>query len=285
MTEYQHRLFHQDFFYHALVSYMDLIDVVDHRLLCQLFYRVSLPTLRKWSKYWRVGGLPDRAVYQELVQWEEEQGINVPDEIKCFYASWREKVPIYQSQYTVFGSISAGKGRIRQLFLYHQEYLSRFTYDDYLCLACTSVHSVHKDWDVYLITYLDLNGKYTGQKNSIFDIEYVDHSNIEEDDFRAELFSYIDPEKIGQGTYQGHGYTSFEIGMTARNFFELLDMMPENRFYFSDAATNQPVYWIRATGRKSFLTPLEDRINLSEEVLNDPEEENEEYFKMRYSWY
>lgn len=268
MTSSQHKLLHQDFFYHNLIPYMSLIDVVEHRFLCKLFYRVSLTTLQKWSKYWHLGGLPDREVYQELTRWEKERGIKVPDDIKCFYASWRGTEPLFQRLLTVFSPTTATRGRIRELFLYNDEFLSTYTFDGYVCLASTLMPSVHKDFDISLLTYLDLNGTYTGVKNSIFDVEYVDR--YIDPNFREEILSSLDREKIGQVMYQGHGYSSYGMGMTARNFFELLDMMPENRFYYHEEAAVQPVYWMRGSGHKSFQDAPEKRLVFSEGMLDSP---------------
>eukprot|EP01040_Poterioochromonas_malhamensis_P004804 gene4804-5156_t len=272
----QHRLFHQDFFYHALISYLELIEVVEYKLLNKIFYNTCNPIIKRWMKYW-IGGLPNREYYNQLVTWEKERGLMVPGNIRCFYASWREQQPIFQRQLTVHPAMHPIPGRIRHLYDYSSKYLSQFSTSNYLCLACTMIRSVHKDWEVYLVTFLDLLGEKTGSKGSIFDIEYVSH--WDSSDPITEIQSRIEVELVGEFTYEGHAYYSYGLGMTARNFFELLDMMKENRFYHYNEPSTRLVYWRRGSGGKSFLEQPNQLLSFPDETLNELDEESDEYYQ------
>ncbi len=68
--------------------------------------------------------------------------------------------------------------------------------------------------------------------------------------------------------------------MTARNFFELLDMMNENRFYYYSESSNQLVYWRRITGSKSFLEADYERLTFSDEIPFLKEHEDDEAYRL-----
>lgn len=277
MQRKQHTLFDQDFFYSVLVGYLPLIDVSDQILLNKCFFRASKPLLQRWRKYW-TEGLPSRKKYNELLQWENSVGITVSDTIRCFYASWQEKSPIFQKHLLVYPNYHATAGRIRQLYDYSGDYLSHISSKDYLCLACTQILSAHKHFDVYLGTFLDLRGKRTGIKDSIFEFEYV--TNWDTRDPVDELYWKLEKEVIGEHRSEQYEYYSYGFGMTARNFFELLDMMKENRFYYYNQSSNQLVYWRRITGSKSFLEADYERLTFSDEIPFLKEHEDDEVYRL-----
>ena len=224
-------LFANDFFYYNLLPFCDAFELSLLLTLNKKCARRATVFLQSWLAHgW---GLPDREVYEELSEWEISKGIKIPADLKCFYASWREQTVLDQRM-IIPRRFSASA--LRELRLSHRsESLSELTTPDFLCLAMSEMCSAHKDWDVSLITFVDLRGQLTGIPGTIFDYEYVDHGYFASGihDMKEDVYCQIEMNRNDE-LYQGHGYMMRKIRMTAHNIFELISMMKNNQFYHDD---------------------------------------------------
>ena len=136
--------------------------------------------------------------------------------------------------------------RLRQLQLpYRSESLDSLTTEDFLCLTFRELKDAHKDWYVYLVTFLDLHGQVTGVSGGIFDFEYVDNRcwpDRKDLSLKEEVYNELDTNLRGD-MYRCHGYSVINISLNAHNIFEFLSMMQHNQFYFDESESQSNYVW------------------------------------------
>lgn len=134
--------------------------------------------------------------------------------------------------------------------------LSVWSTVDFLCLSKTEQPHHGGNFRLIMLTYMDLHGKYTGSKYSIFDVEVpmpsADEAIFEMKTFLGKILSlpiHSSREIFGS-------YTMNLFGKTANSIFQLLDCIRTHRFYSFEQRSHDPIKWNLSTGQKSFLSNL-----------------------------
>lgn len=234
-------LFANDFFFFNFLPFCDTIDLTRLLVLNKRTALRTTPFLQTWLAHgW---GLPDAEVYEELSQWEVTKGIKMPAELKCFYASWRERTDLFQ-EFAVTRTVAISQLRRLQLPC-RSESLDSLTTEDFLCLTFGELRDEHKAWHVYLVTFLDLHGQVTGVSGGIFDFEYVDNRcwpDRKDLSLKEEVYNELDMNLRGN-MYRGLGYSVRNISINAHNIFEFLSMMQHNQLYFDESESQSIYVW------------------------------------------
>ena len=226
-----------------------------------------------------------RSNWDALTAFEEKVNAHFSIETKRFFARWNQSTPLFQRCLTYRGGNIVSMYPIRELVVPGTNPdIDKFSNQDFICIAENSIDSVHKDWEVTLLTFIDVHG-FVPTKNldgstgpgipgSIVEIEYVDHGDGEELDAEVESDEGFNVKRQlellprGSSQYNGHGYSSDGLGTVAPDLLSLLTMMKQDRFYYEDEPTSIPVMWARSSGNKSFLGRNGDNNGI---ILDDEE--------------
>lgn len=248
-------------------NFLSINDVFGLRLVDKRVFKISIERLEMFSKGFRNYGIPSQSVFDRLTDWEGNMKIMLPEDIKYFYASWNRREQLHQKCMTVHNRGCTNCYRIREIRMISDiELHSDLSSDEFICIAISDIVNVHKDIITTLITFLDINGYVGGIPNSIIEYEHSAWDSEGIEIFTAEdLKRLLDERPYGAEKYVGHGYRADGLGMIAGSFFEMLEMMPENRFFHFSEPSTLPVMWERCSGRKCFVARVGGGLVLSEE--------------------
>lgn len=153
---------------------------------------------------------------------------------------------IRQLRGSIFGNSASQADR-------NQRCLSLFSTADFLCIARNQLQNIHTELEVYIYTFVDVTGKYTGQRFAIFDIEDVRlKSATSTFDCHSFMTKVIGVPQNNSKIF-GEGYRQHFFRLTASSIFELTKLMKKNCFFNTDIESSSPINWQRMTGAKSFL--------------------------------
>jgi len=182
---------------------------------------------------------------------------HIPFHLKIFYSTRNFDCIQFQCAKVIRGIASTEDQsmdndqmfRIREIFpLLPRHNLSvSFSTIDFLCIAGNSIQGIRENLEVLLLTFIDIHGKYTGQRYALFDLEHVVQSN---DNFFTSTLSLPHNSRLStiHGSYHQHSFHK-----TASSIFEMCEMMQTNRFFSTDKLSCLPLTWMKRTGEKSFL--------------------------------
>ena len=155
---------------------------------------------------------------------------------------------------SIFGTLSGSAYHLNGLRISHSP--ATFSTSDFLCLSHSLILNGHPDREVFLLTYMDVTGKYTGKRFSIFDLEDAHTRNRSGGAYDCQ---FIMSSKLSlsqnSSTTVWSPYLQHTFCMTAPSIFELVQLMRSNRFFHTDLPSMFPITWNRTTGEKSFINP------------------------------